>query len=208
MLLQNGICGKVITIDIFVLYKIIKALVTPFDETPAFELGLIDKNGKKLKKASTKEEKKAMQFFDRFVFNLKRIMHKVGLKSKFGTLAGALFLLKEEQAFADGTFNYTDDEIISEIKNIMEELKMKSNKTLEQLEEDIANVTGTGVAGTGDDPVHWKSNKGLNIGQKGNKKRQGRSLSGVGFIERMKRLAAEKENKRLEAEAKKLREKV
>ena len=52
------------------------------------------------------------------------------------------------------------------------------------------------------------NNKGLNIGQKGNKKRQGRSLSGVGFIERMKRLAAEKENKRLEAEAKKLREKV
>ena len=87
----------------------------------------------------------------------------------------------------------------------MEELKMKSNKTLEQLEEDIANVTGTGVAGTGDDPVHW-SKKSLNkYGLKGNKKRQGRSLSGVGFMERMKRLAAEKEKKRLEAEAEDLR---
>jgi hypothetical protein len=193
-------------VDIFVLYKIIKALITPFDETPAFELGLIDANGKRLKKASTKEEKKAMQFFDRFVFNLKRIMHKVGLKSKFSNMAAALFLLKEEQAYADGTFNYTDDEILSEVKNIMEELQMKSNKTLEQLTEEIANASGAAVAGTGDDPVHWKSNKSLKIGQKGTKKRQGRSLSAVGFIERMKRLAVEKEKKRLEAEAKKLRE--
>ena len=195
-------------VDIFVLYKIIKALITPFDETPAFELGLIDKNGKRLKKAKSKEEKKAMSYFDRFVFNLKRILHKFGLKSKFSNMAAAFFLLRESESYQTGTFNYTDDEIISEVKSIMEELKMKSNKTLEQLTEDIANVTGTGVAGTGDDPVHWKSNKSLKIGQKGNKKRQGRSLSAVGFIERMKRLAVEKEKKRLEAEAKKLREKV
>ncbi len=195
-------------VDIFVLYKIIKALITPFDETPAFELGLIDKNGKRLKKAKSKEEKKAMSYFDRFVFNLKRILHKFGLKSKFSNMAAAFFLLRESESYQTGTFNYTDDEIISEVKSIMQELKMKSNKTLEQLTEDIANVTGTSVAGTGDDPVHWKSNKSLKIGQKGNKKRQGRSLSAVGFIERMKRLAVEKEKKRLEAEAKKLREKV
>ena len=192
-------------VDIFVLYKIIKGLVTPFDETPAFELGLIDKDGKRLRKAKTKEEKTAMGYFERFTFNLKRLLAKVGLKSKFTTMAAALFLLREERNFADGVFNYTEDETIKEIKSIMEELKMKSNKTLEQLEEDIANVTGTGVAGTGDDPVHWSTKTLKKYGNKGNKKRQGRSLSGTGFIERMKRLAAEKEKKRLEAEAEELR---
>jgi hypothetical protein len=195
-------------IDIFVLYKIIKALVTPFDETPAFELGLINKDGKKLKSAKTKEEKKAMGFFDRFIFNLKRILAKFGLKSKFTNMAAALFLLREGHAYETGSFNYTDDEIITEVKNIMEELKMKSNKTLLHLEEEIANASGSAVAGTGDDTVHW-STKSLNkYGEKGTKKRQGRSLSGVGFVERMKRLAVEKEKKRLETEANKLREKV
>ena len=33
-------------VDLFVLYKFIKAISTPFDETPAFELGLIDEKGK------------------------------------------------------------------------------------------------------------------------------------------------------------------
>ena len=191
-------------VDIYVLYKIIKALVTPFDETKAFELGLIDAKGQRQRKAKTPVEKKAMGYFDRFVFNLKRILAKFGLSSKFSSMAAALFLLREERAYSDGNFNYTDDEIITEVKNIMEELKMKSNKTLLDLEEEIANASGAAVAGTGDDPVHW-SNKSINVGQKGNKKRQGRSLSGVGFIERMKRLAVEKEKKRLEAEANKLR---
>ena len=87
----------------------------------------------------------------------------------------------------------------------MEELKMKSNKTLEHFEEEIANATGSAVAGTGDDPVHWSAKSLKKYGPKGNKKRQGRSLSGTGFVERMKRIAVDKEKKRLEAEAKNLR---
>ena len=135
-------------IDIFVIYKIIKALILPFDETEAFKLGLIDKDGKRLKKAKTKEEKKAMTYFDRFIFNLKRLLHKAGLKSRFSNMAAAFFLLRESESYETGTFNYNDEQIIEEIKKIMEELKMKSNKTLEQLEEEIANATGSAVAGT------------------------------------------------------------
>ena len=193
-------------IDIFVVYKIIKALIKPFDESEAFKLGLIDKDGKRQRKARTPEEKKAMTYFDRFVFNLKRLLHKFGLKSKFSNMAAAVFLLKEEQAYADGNFDMNDDEVIVEIKKIMEKLKMNSSKNLQQFEEEIANATGSAVAGTGDDPVHWSTKSLKKYGQKGNKKRQGRTLSGTGFVERMKRMAIEKEKKRLEAEAKKLRE--
>ena len=40
-------------VDIFLVYQFIKRLATPFNETKAFELGLIDEKGKKLKKASS-----------------------------------------------------------------------------------------------------------------------------------------------------------
>ena len=101
-------------IDALIAYRILKLLVTPWKKTKAYELGIIDDKGKvliKSKRIVNQTQRKAYTLLIRFVFNLKRIMHKVGLKSKFGTLAGALFLLKEERAFADGTFNYTDDEM-------------------------------------------------------------------------------------------------
>ena len=37
--------------DTYMIYQVLKRLTTPFEETKAFELGLIDKNGKLLKKA-------------------------------------------------------------------------------------------------------------------------------------------------------------
>ena len=81
--------------DTYLIYQVLKRLTTPFNETKAFELGLIDKDGKLLKKAKTKDEKNAYTYFDRFIFNLKRLLHRVGLKSKFQTYGAALFLLKE-----------------------------------------------------------------------------------------------------------------
>ena len=35
-------------IDLFVTYRFIKLLVTPFDKTPAFKLGIIDKDGNRV----------------------------------------------------------------------------------------------------------------------------------------------------------------
>ena len=35
-------------IDLFVTYRFIKLLVTPFDKTPAFKLGIIDAEGKRV----------------------------------------------------------------------------------------------------------------------------------------------------------------
>ena len=73
-------------------------MATPFNETKAFKLGLIDEKGKRLKKASSKDEKNAMTYFDRLIFNLKRVLAKVtGIESKFTTFAAALFLLKESE---------------------------------------------------------------------------------------------------------------
>ena len=51
-LLQTGV-------DYFLVYRFIRALTTPFTETKAFELGIIDAEGnflKKFKQLKTKEE--------------------------------------------------------------------------------------------------------------------------------------------------------
>ncbi len=74
-------------------------LTQPFEDTKAFELGLIDKNGNRIKsrKIETRDEKAAFTMLDRLVFNLKRIINKVPFgKSKFASYAVALALLKEE----------------------------------------------------------------------------------------------------------------
>ena len=94
-------------IDLFVTYRFIKLLVTPFDKTPAFKLGIIDKDGNRVMEKTvargmqptqlnTSEEKSAYTILHKLVFNIKKIFAKVpGLRTKVGTYAAALFLLKD-----------------------------------------------------------------------------------------------------------------
>lgn len=84
-------------IDVYLTYQFLKRLTTPFDQTDAFKLKLIDADGEKLKSPSTPEEKAAWGYFDRLVFNLKKLISAVpGGKTKIATYAAALFLLREE----------------------------------------------------------------------------------------------------------------
>lgn len=87
-------------IDLLITYRVIKMLVTPFEKQPAYALGIIDKNGKVLRKAktlNTAKEKEAYTLLHRFVFNLKRLINIIpGGKSKLGTYAAALGLLLKE----------------------------------------------------------------------------------------------------------------
>ena len=87
-------------VDTLITYRVIKLLVTPFEKQEAFKQGIIDKDGnvlKKNKELKTDNEKKAYTYLHRFVFNLKRILKKVGLGSKLGSFAVALALLLREK---------------------------------------------------------------------------------------------------------------
>ena len=140
--------------DLFLVYQFVKRLTTPFDKTDAFKLGLIDEKGKKLKSAVTAEEKKAMTYYDRLIFNLKRILSKIpGGSTKFGSFAAAAFLMKEHNEK-----EYTEEELIEGLIAEMNEMDENTSKTLnEMLKEDApANATGAAVAGTGDDEATWK----------------------------------------------------
>ena len=86
-------------VDLIITYRVIKLLVTPFNKQEAYKYGIIDDKGKVLKKFKTlqkPEEKKAYTLLHRFVFNLKRILQKVGLGSRIGSFAVALALLIKE----------------------------------------------------------------------------------------------------------------
>jgi hypothetical protein len=92
-------------IDLFVTYRFIKLLVTPFEKTDAYRLGIIDADGKRILEPGTTnkpttlrtvEEKSAYTVLHKLVFNIKKIFGKVpGLRTKLGTYAAALFLLKD-----------------------------------------------------------------------------------------------------------------
>ena len=86
-------------IDSLIVFRFLKLLVTPFEDTKAYELGIIDERGKNLRKASklnTAEERESYTILHRLVFNIKKLIEKVpGGKTKLGSYAAALFLIKE-----------------------------------------------------------------------------------------------------------------
>ena len=92
-------------LDLFVTYRFLKLLVTPWKKQEAFKQGIIDDKGKALKKArdlSTEAERESFTLLHRLVFNCKRIMSKIPLvRTQLGTYATALFLLKEKYNLVD-----------------------------------------------------------------------------------------------------------
>ena len=92
-------------IDLFVTYRFLKLLTTPFEKQDAYKLGIIDEKGNRIKKPkstkpavelATSELKNAYTILHKLVFNIKKIFAKVpGLRTKVGTYAAALFLLKD-----------------------------------------------------------------------------------------------------------------
>merc|ERR1711966_306839 len=101
--IRKDIMGR--AIDLFVTYRFLKLLTQPFEKTDAYKLGIIDKKGHRiLKKDSTKPEvelatsqqQSAYTILHKLVFNIEKLFNKVpGLRTKVGTYAAALFLLKD-----------------------------------------------------------------------------------------------------------------
>ncbi len=87
-------------IDLLITYRVIKMLVTPWAQHDAYKYGIIDDNGKVLRKMKTlksAKERDSYTILHRFVFNLKRLLQLLpGGKTKFASYATALALLLRE----------------------------------------------------------------------------------------------------------------
>lgn len=117
-------------VDLFVTYRFIKLLVTPFNKQDAFNYGIIDDKGYRTEKEiQTPEEKASYTILHKLIFNIKRLMGKVpGLGSRLGTYAAALFLLKD-------TFKEQIEDFDQIQKMLLEEI-MKDNNLSSEISED------------------------------------------------------------------------
>ena len=144
--------------DNFIALKVLYMLVTPFEKTTAFKLGVIDKEGKLLIKIKDQsfEQKESYTYLDRLVFNLKRLIGKLpGGKSMLGSLVAALYLVKEDTKLnpsqLEARFNHILTKILEQNITLVEET-IAVEKFLKELSEDgaissaPANVTGLNVS--------------------------------------------------------------
>ena len=113
-------------IDLFVSYRFLKLLTTPFKRTDAFKLGIVDENGNRITKKdsdavavelNTTQQKNAYTILHKLVFNIKKLFNKVpGLRTKVGTYAAALFLLKDTFKEHVEDPNFFESELIKYLK--------------------------------------------------------------------------------------------
>ena len=159
--------------DLILVYQFLKRLTTPFNETPAFDLGIIDERGNRIKSKDLKttEEKNAYGYFDRLVFNVKKLLERLpGGKNRLASYAAALFLIKESHK---PEREYTTKDLQEGFDSCMKELEKRTMKNLKDLVEDApANSSGAAVAGTGDDSdtVVVKKKKKVLINRDGRKR--------------------------------------
>ena len=138
-------------VDLFITYKFVKLLVTPWKKTDAFDAGVIDDKGKLLVKVAdqTSAQKKTYTIFERLVFNMKRILEKIPFgKSRIASYAAALYLLREEtgmeeadilKVLEDLGYN-TSLDLNEEIKELHEGQHILNHDILESRKGTVVNL--------------------------------------------------------------------
>ena len=127
-------------IDLFVTYRFLKLLTTPFSKTDAFKFGIIDEKGNRIMQKgisqpevplNTTERQSSYTILHKLVFNIKKIFEKVpGLRTKVGTYAAALFLLKD-------TFKESVDDQHMFEKEFMKYLKENNIEFDDEISEQV-----------------------------------------------------------------------
>jgi hypothetical protein len=159
-------------VDSIIAYRILHMLVTPFNKTEAFRLGIIDAKGKELKKMrdlNTVELRDAYTLLHRLVFRLKRIIEKLPIENKrLLSLAAAYSLVREDLANGKESINLEEKflkrinlDLTEELKIVNEALDKQKIFTFKQFTEEMgagavapANnaVATAGVAGLDNNP--------------------------------------------------------
>ena len=137
--------------NIYFVYQFLKKLVTPFNKTKAFELGIIDEKGKILKRRRDlegDEEKSAYNLSDTLIWNIKKLMGKIpGGRSRIASYAAALYLIKEESDNPNADPEELELQFFDNFEKIYNEDSEFDTRTLNNLEKILIEDTPTTVAG-------------------------------------------------------------
>lgn len=110
------------------IYVILRKLVTPFIQMPAFRAGVIDENGNFLvsRQDMTQQQIEACSLLDVMVINLKRLIGKLpGGRTQLASFAAALFLIRQaktvtEENYVNILFTLEED-FMNEVEQLMED---------------------------------------------------------------------------------------
>lgn len=143
-------------IDTVVAYRILRMLATPIERSDAFRLGIIDRDGKKIKDPVSQQELNAYSLLQRFVLKVQRALSRSPDRNskRLLTFAAAMAILKE----------YTEDdednveallEVFMQDEDVIRQAELLENSNLLSFknfmhEEAPANAAGGGnIAGIG-----------------------------------------------------------
>ena len=151
-------------VDSLIAYRILRMFAQPIKKHPAYQMGIVDADGNKIKEPSGSQELDAYTLLDKLAFKIKRALTKSPDRTakRLLTFAAAIALLRENknvEDMEDGEFEALID-LYSEDENVIKESKMlemgRTPFTYFALDEEIANVAGPmgggAIAGIGTGP--------------------------------------------------------
>ena len=127
----------------FTLYKFIKDITASFTSFPAYQLGIIDANGIKIKQTKTSQEQQAYSPYYQMIINVKKIFGKVPdpkTRAELQSVVTALKLFGEETEKIGGN----GDALLGGVEKYLKEngIDLKESKVNALFENPPANSMG------------------------------------------------------------------
>ena len=111
-------------VDSLIALRMLYKLVTPFDQMPAYNMGIIDGQGNFIKRVDmlSPEERSQISTLDIMAINLKRLIGKLpGGSSKIASYAAALWLTKPHNVYEDNNIEAYVEKDFTEYFNKLQE---------------------------------------------------------------------------------------
>ena len=166
-------------VDYYLVFRFIKALVQPFNKTKAYKLGIIDDEGNILKKKrelSGTAEKNAYGYFERMVWNLKKLIMKVPIIGKsLGSFAAASYMFFKEE-YDDNEINVLREKTF--LKFVWEDLETSAIKYLSEVAP-TTSISSGGIPSLTDPSIVSKAAQKNLIRRNKKKKKKKKKLGQV-----------------------------
>ena len=143
-------------LDAVVGIRLLKLLSTPIQKSKAFQLGIIDADGKKLKNPSTTNERNAYTLLNRFVFKVQKSLTRSSDMNarRLLSFAAAMALLREYEEKDDELDIAVLLELHMEDETVQQQARLLESNvlSLKNYMEEMNGVGGGAVAGIGVGP--------------------------------------------------------
>ena len=138
-------------LDAVVGIRLLKLLSTPIQKSKAFQLGIIDADGKKLKNPSTTAERNAYTLLNRFVFKVQKSLTRSSDMNarRLLSFAAAMALLREYEETDDELDVAVLLELHMEDETVQQQARLLESNvlSLKNYMEEMNGVAGGAVAG-------------------------------------------------------------